>query len=218
MTRSHNAPSNQSLIESIAADLTPVRAFDFRHGVILTTLAALVTVLAVAVFDGFWHGIIDGEANAFFFIVNGMLLVLAAATATATIRIASPAVGNRYDGPRWGLAMLGVLPAVALATLIAQGDAHSVVSDPYGINCMLSGLAAALLTAAALVAWLRRGAPVQIERAGMLAGVTAGAVGSLAYGLSCPIDSFGHLAVWHIAPVAIAALLGRLAFPSLLRW
>ena len=209
---------HQSLIEGMAADLAPVRAFDFRQGAILTGIAALATIAAVAIFEGLWHGALAGQADPLFFIVNGMLLVLGAAAAAAAIRIASPAVGNRYDGPRWGMAMLAVFPAVALVMLIAAGDAHSVMSDPYGLSCMTSGLAASSAVMLALILWLRRGAPVQIERAGMFTGVAAGAIGSFAYGLSCPVDGLGHLAIWHVAPVAIGAIFGRFALPPLLRW
>lgn len=53
---------------------------------------------------------------------------------------------------------------------------------------------------------------------GFYTGVAAGALGSLAYGLSCPFDAIGHLGIWHVAPVAVSAALGRLGVPVLIRW
>ena len=46
----------------------------------------------------------------------------------------------------------------------------------------------------------------------------AGAIGTLLYGLSCPIDSVTHLGIWHVVPVAVAAVAGRLIVPRMIAW
>ena len=99
-----------------------------------------------------------------------------------------------------------------------HGDPHEVTHDPYGLDCFLAGSAFSVLTFAALVGWLRRGAPVSPTLAGTFTGIAAGALGSFAYGLACPIDTLAHLGIWHALPVALGALVGRLGVPPLVRW
>lgn len=209
---------NQDLINQMADDLQPVRALKMRDGLLLVALAAVVSVLLVEVLHGLWAGILEGQASAFFLIANGLLLVLGIASTTSVVTMASPRVGNRHDAPKWTMAMVGVLPAAALITLAAQQSGSVLLNDPYGVKCMLAALATSLVTASALVFWLRRGAPVSLGTAGLHLGVAAGALGSVAYGLACPIDGIVHLGIFHVGPVIIAGLVGRLIVPHLVRW
>ncbi len=207
-----------NLIADLAQDLDPVRVLKTRDGMLLTAGAALASILAVALIDGLWKGPLTGDASMHFYLANAMLAVFGVACAASVVQMASPGVGNRYSGAYWSLAMLAVLPVVALLTLFTQGVAGEVLADPYGVECALHGSAAASITALALTAWLRRGAPVDPARAGLLTGLAAGALGSAAYGLSCPVDTMGHVAFWHILPVGIAGLVGRIVLPRILRW
>ena len=206
------------LIAELAEDLEPVRPLRLIHGVILVALAALATIMAVELIDGLWRGMLDGRAAPFYFITNGMLALLGAAAALAVVRMASPHVGNTHDGARWSFAMLGLLPVTAIIMLALQGSFTEVLHDRYGVECFASGTAFGLITAGVLTMWLRRGAPVSINSAGWYTGIAAGAIGSFAFGLACPIDTVGHLGIWHIAPVAVSAVLGRLIVPTLVRW
>ena len=206
------------LIDQLADDLAPVQPIRLVHGMALVALATVATILLVELIDGLWSGIVDGTANGLFFIANGMLGLLGAASALAVLRMASPRVGNSHEGARWSFAMLGLLPATALVTLAIGGSLASIMADPYGFECMTAGAGFGLVTGAALVMWLRRGAPVSLNAAGLFTGVAAGAIGSFAYGLACPIDTIGHLGIWHVLPVAIAAVAGRLVVPPLVRW
>jgi len=206
------------LIAELAADLEPVRQLKVVHGVVLVTLAAAATVLAVELVDGLWRGMLAGRAAPFFFITNGMLALLGAAATMAVIRMGSPHVGNTHDGARWSFAMLGLLPITAGLILLSQGSLAEVLHDKFGVECFVSGTAFGLISGGALTMWLRRGAPVSTESAGWYTGIAAGAIGALAFGLSCPIDSVGHLGFWHLAPVALSAVIGRLVIPSLVRW
>jgi len=209
---------NQDLIEQMASELQPVRPLKMRDGLLLVALAALVTVLLVEVFVGLWAGVLQGQASAFSMIANGLLLVLGIASATSVVTMASPRVGNRHDAPKWTMAMAGVLPVAALITLAAQQSEAELLGGPYGLHCTGAALVASTLTALALLFWLRRGAPVSLNTAGLHLGVAAGALGSAAYGLACPLDGIVHLGIFHVAPVVIAGLVGRFAVPRLLRW
>ena len=206
------------LITSLADDLKPVAPLRRRNGWLLALASAAVTVLAVALYVGLWQAGLAGTAAPMFFVTNGLLLLLGLAAAGAVLSLAAPAVGNRADAPRWTTAMLALLPLTALVTALAGGHELADLYDAHSAYCLASGTLASVLSFAALTWWLRRGAPVSTGAAGLWAGVAAGAIGSFAYGLSCPIDTVGHLGVWHIAPVAICAVLGRIALPRLIRW
>ncbi|WP_421989735.1 DUF1109 domain-containing protein [Qipengyuania sp.] len=206
------------LIDELAADLSPVRPMKLAHGIALVALAVVGTILLVELLDGLWRGIVSGRASEFFFIANGMLGLLGASSALAVVRMAGPRVGNSHDGARWSLAMFAVLPVAALVMLGFHGDLHEVAHDPYGLDCFLAVSAFGVVTFAALVGWLRRGAPVSPTLAGTFAGIAAGALGSFAYGLACPYDTLAHLGTWHVLPVVLGGIVGRFAVPPLVRW
>lgn len=207
-----------ALIDSLADDLAPVAPLRMRTGLAWVLLAAVATVLLVLVMDGFWHGILTGEASVPYFLANGMLGILGGSSAFAVVRMASPQVGNSQEGARWSAAMLALLPLTALLILGVNGLATAIRHDHAGPDCFLAGIGFGLITAAALVLWLRKGAPVSLTAAGSLTGVAAGAIGSCAYGLACPVDTIAHLGIWHVAPVALLGLVGRYAIPPLVRW
>ena len=92
------------------------------------------------------------------------------------------------------------------------------MTEGYGLECMILGSLTGLLVFAALAFWLRRGAPVSVQAAGLFAGIASGALGSFAFGLACPLDGMVHFGLWHVAPVAVCGILGRLVLPRLIRW
>ena len=207
-----------SFIDDLAEDLAPVTPLRLWHGVALVALSALVTIVLVELLDGLWRGIVEGEASTTFFIANGMLGLLGAAAAGAVVQMASPRVGNRHEGARWSGFMLALLPLSALFVFGGSGLVTAMASDAYGLDCLLAGAAFGLVTAGALVGWLRRGAPVSLAAAGTYTGIAAGALGSFTYGLACPIDTIDHLGTFHVAPVLLMGLIGRFAVPPLVRW
>jgi len=209
---------NHNLIEQMTADLKPVKAIKPRDGWLAVALAIVLTVLAVHVIEGLRAGIVTGRASAFFMIANALLLLLGGAATASVVAMASPRVGNRYDGAKWALAMAAVVPFAALASIVGSGDPVAATADPYGLDCAMKSLIASSITAVTLIAWLRRGAPVSLAAAGWQTGIAAGALGSLAYGMSCPLDDVVHLGLYHVLPVGIAGVIGRLVVPKLVRW
>lgn len=206
------------LIASLAEDLAPVAPLKRRNGWLVALVAVGATVLGVWFYEGLWQVALAGNAAPIFFVTNGLLLLLGLAAAAAVLTLASPAVGNRQDAPKWAAAMLAILPLTAVVTTVAGGHTITELLDPHSAYCLSAGMVASLLTFAAMTWWLRRGAPVSTGAAGLWAGIAAGAIGSFAYGLSCPIDTVDHLGVWHIAPVALCGALGRMVLPRLIRW
>lgn len=210
--------SNQALIAQLAEDLTPVRPMRTRSGWALVAAATAGTLLSVWLAGGFWGGMLTGEAEPFFFVTHGLLLMLGLASATTTIALARPLVGNRQDAPQWAAAMVAILPLTALVIAFVTGAGLAGLVDAHSMHCLTSGVAASALSFVALAYWLKRGAPVSTHAAGLLAGIAAGAIGSFAYGITCPIDSVAHLGIWHVLPVPICGALGRIILSRLIRW
>lgn len=207
-----------SLVAELANDLVPVRTLRLRDGLALTVLAAVATVLLVQLSEGLWMTGMTGHASPFFYLGNGLLLVLGIAASVGVLTMASPRVGNRYDGPRWAMAMAAVLPLAAMVALVGQPGGVAAYHDSHAAYCLTVGLAFSALVAGSLILWLRRGAPVSTNTAGLLTGVAATSLGSAAYGLSCSVDNVMHIGLWHAAPVFVGAIVGRFLLPPLLRW
>lgn len=207
------------LIAAMTEDLTPVKRVKPAEGLAMIGFATVVAAIAsIAIFD-FWQGMVNGEASGYFWITNLFLLVLGAASSMAIVASALPRVGARANAPVWGAAMVGVLPVAGLLSLLSSGAGHDhAATELWYWECAAYGFSASLLVAFAAVMFLRRGAPVSLERAGWITGLAAGSLGSLAYGITCPLDTVMHVGVVHIVPVALAAVMGRLVVPSLIRW
>jgi hypothetical protein len=212
------ARDRDNIIAALTEELTPVRGFRFSDGIFLVGFALFASVLGVAYVKGLWNGIVTGEAAPFFWIANGLMLLLGLASASATIAVASPYVGSRHDSPKWASAAVALLPLAAIISVLPDGHGPASLMDPVSLHCFTSALTTSTVTGAVLILWLRRGAPVALNEAGWLAGLAAGALGAVAYGLSCPLNTVTHLGVWHVLPVAVSAVIGRLAVPRLVGW
>ncbi|AWW75822.1 hypothetical protein CD351_15435 [Erythrobacter sp. KY5] len=214
----------EALIASLTEDVTPVKRVKPANGAMLIGFATIVAaIVSIAIFE-FWTGMVSGEASGFFWITNGLLMVLGAASTSALVASALPRVGTRANAPFWSAAMLAVMPVAALLTMFSIEATHdhsaSAFADPvlWYFECAAYGFSAGLLVATAAVMFLRQGAPVSIERASWLTGLAAGSLGSLAYGITCPLDTLSHVGIVHVLPVAISAVVARLVVPPLIRW
>ena len=216
-------PSREALIAALTEDLTPVKRIRPRDGAALIVFATIIAGIASLMIFGFWSGMITGEASPYYWISNGLLAVVGASSTAALVSSAVPKVGSRSSAPLWSTAMLAVLPLAAIITLmsIEAGHDHGLGLDDPGLmywECAAYGLGASSIIAVAAIMFLRRGAPVSLDRAGWLVGLTSGSLGALAYNVTCPLDSLLHVGIWHVFPVFAAAVFWRYAAPSLIRW
>ena len=220
-------PTREDLIAALTEDLTPVVRVKPAQGAGLIAFATIVAgACCIAIFE-LWTGMFTGEASAFYWITNLLLLLLGAASTSGLVSSAIPRVGSRGAAPYWSAAMLGVVPIVAIIIVTSLELNHdhssgvpSVLADPLSWywECAAYGSIAGIVVAIAAVMFLRRGAPVSLERSGWLTGLAAGSLGALAYNITCPLDTVAHVGIWHTAPVLIWAVIGRLAVPPLIRW
>ncbi len=211
--------NSDTFIAGLVDELQPVAPLRQGSGMVQAVFALLVGAAGmVTVFD-MRPDFLAGQPEGLALLSTGLFLILALASAWAVVDMARPHVGSRREGWAWNAAMVAVLPLTALALMAANlwRGAHSGLHDD-GTTCMQHGLLWSVLTAATLVLWLRRGAPAQPERAGLLTGVAAGSAGIFAVSLFCPHSELVHIGVWHGLTVALAGLIGRFAVPPMVRW
>ncbi len=207
------------LIYDLVERLRPVRALRIRSGMLQLALAALASFALSALWLDIREDLLAGAFPPMFLIANGLFLILSLAAGSSVVMMAGPQVGNRHDGWKWAVAMASLLPlsAIIMATLHHHDD-PPILAPEHDFNCVAYGTGFGLLMATALTRRLRRGAPVSPERASLLVGIAAGAIGVCAYGISCPLDTIFHIGIWHSVPVLISGFFGRLIIPALIRW
>lgn len=211
--------NSDTLIAALVDDLKPVRPLRPIEGGARVAGAVVLTGVFVLAINGLAGNVAAGSLSPLFLLANGLLLLLGLAACTSTIVMASPRVGNRHDGTRWAMAMAAVFPVVTIIMLAMHGGDLPHLLDAAGSwHCFAEATVASLLIAGALLFWLRRGAPVSPEKAGLHLGIGATALGSAIYGISCPVDTIYHLGVWHALPVGLGGIVGRSLIPALLRW
>jgi hypothetical protein len=191
-----------------------------RDGVRLAWSAALVLPLLVAVValaEGLVPPALWGQSATLW--KAGYALSLAGAAVWLFRRAGRPGMG--LSGP---VAMVAIL--LGAAALIGLQDwlrappgmqmgklvGHSALFCPAAILIMsLPMLGAAL--------WAARGlAPLRPGLAGAAAGMMAGGLAALAYGLACTEGALVFVAVWYSLGMLLATALGALAGRFLLRW
>ena len=218
-------PENEQLdqpddfINSLVADLRPVRALTRRGGLGLALAAAIAALLFAAFTVGLRDEILSGQLNPMFLLSSGLFLLLGIASTFTVVEMSRPSVGSLRDGWKWAAAMAALLPATAL--LLAAVDVFNgkgVIVDPEDRICLFYGVGLGLGVAAALTFWLRRGAPTSPARAGLLTGIAAGSVGIFTFSLCCPHNDIMHIGLWHTLAVVVSAGLGRAIVPWAIRW
>lgn len=211
--------SSDALIAELVDGLEPVRPLRLAEGVALALGAAAVTAVAVVAAFGLRAEWLAGHLDPMQLVSTLLFLGLALAATVTVVVMSRPQVGSDHGSWRWAAAMAGLLPLAGAIVALARGaSAMSPELMRHGAECLAGGSAASLLVFALLAAWLRRGAPTSPERAGLVAGVAAGAFGIFAASLHCADNDIVHIGLWHSAAVAVTGLAGRALVPRLVRW
>ncbi len=213
-------PHNPDIfIHSLLNELKPVTPLRQSTGMVQSLLALTVGVLAFCGLLGLRPDIASGQPHAMVLTSSGLFLVLALASAWAAIDMARPHVGTNREGWGWTALMAGVLPIAALALAAsALWHGRDVALDMGGIACMGFGIMVGLITATMLTLWLRKGAPTNPQRAGLLTGVASGSAGIFAVSLHCPHSNLLHIGIWHGLTVVLMGVIGMWVGPRLIRW
>lgn len=211
--------SSDALIAELVGGLEPVRPLRFGEGIALALAGAAVTAGVMIGLYGLRADWLAGSINPMQLVATGLYFGLAVAASVTVVIMSRPHVGSDHTGWRWAAAMAGLLPlAGAIVAAVKGRAALSSEAMIHGAECFAVGSSASLLVLGLLVMWLRRGAPTSPERAGLVAGVAAGAFGIFAFSLHCPFNDIVHIGLWHTAVVVVMGAVGRALVPPLIKW
>ncbi len=206
-------------IDFLVDELRPVRPVKSSAAFLLATMLTTAIALIVAGTIGVRPDVAAAEPANIVLVRSGTLLLLGFATLQALALSARPGVGTQNNGWKWILAIAGLFPLAAFFSwLQAKPIFFAAATSPSAIWCVGISLSSALAVGAALTIWLRRGAPVNINRSSWLVGLAAGCFGTFCYSLYCPSQSVEYVGIWYGLCVAISAIAGRLIAPRFIRW
>jgi hypothetical protein len=144
-------------------------------------------------------------------------LLLGILAAPLALRLAQPLARARLAW-LWIIPMLG-LGLLVFAYLTTPSQARMMeFTGKTILPCLVSIPALSVPLLAAFLVALRRGAVMAPMRAGLIAGLAAGGLGTAIYALHCTEDSPLFYVTWYGAGIAITAGLGALIGRSVLRW
>lgn len=114
--------------------------------------------------------------------------------------------------------LLAAAAAIGWWVIDAQGRPATLLLGSSWTICSPSILLLSVPLLAALMAALRRLAPVRLRLAGFAAGLCAGGVAAAIYALHCIEYSPAFIALWYSLGIAAASAVGAIAGPRALRW
>ena len=210
-------------MSALVDDLVPVRPVKRRENLLLVVGTTLVASFIVAMTFGIRGDVLAGHPNPIVIIRAGLLLLLGLATTLAVAAAARPSVGKPHSGWIWALAAAALFPFAAFCQflyLYSSGQPLSLfmVDFEYGTRCMTVSCLSALWIGSFLTWWLRRGAPIALNRAGWLVGIAAGSFGTFSFNVYCNSVSIFYIGLWYSLAVTVCAVAGRLIVPRLIRW
>ena len=211
--------STPHLVAELVDDLRAVRPLSMGRGLMLAGISLGATMTVVALPLGLRDDMAAGHFDPIVLLATGLFLLLGIAASVTVIGMSRPHVGSEHSGWKWAAAMAALLPVTAIALAMVNGPHvldHAMPSS--GLECVMAGGLLSLISAGALILWLRRGAPTSPEQAGLLTGVAAGSFGIFAYSFHCGASNIYHIGLWHSMTVVVAAAIGRMVVPRLLRW
>jgi len=212
--------NTDDLITRLAKDVPPVRrgatVMRLALGILLGALvSATVVVLALGIRPDLGLAM-RGTA---FWIKWGYTFSLALAAIVMTVQLARP------DSARLRWTWLLAVPVVLLTGLgvaelartppalwLAMWLGHSWMICPWLVLALARPILVGLLWS------VRRLAPTRLRAAGAAAGLAAGAFAATVYCIHCPEVSAIFVLTWYSLGILLAASIGALLGPRLLRW
>jgi len=212
--------NTDDLIASLSDGVQPVG----RHAVGLRLAlgvigGAVVSILLISVTLGFRPDLWLAMQGPAFWMKWSYTVSLSAGAIYATARLARPDPGSLRR--LWLIA----LPVLVLATLglgelittprsewLAMWLGHTWTKCPWLVLALAMPIFVGLLWS------FRQMAPTRLRAAGAAAGLAAGAFAATVYCLHCPEVSAIFVLTWYSLGILLAASLGALVGPRLLRW
>ncbi|HEY1609583.1 MAG TPA: DUF1109 domain-containing protein [Paraburkholderia sp.] len=208
------------LIDMLSTGAAPVErhAGARRFGAALP-LAALGSWLLMAVLFGVRPDLAVVARTAAFWEKLAFPLVVGLGALLTVSRLARP--GARVGAGAWLLALPVVLIWIgggALVALAEPADRAALLLGYTWRTCPFNILLLSVPGFLAVFQAVRGLAPTRLRAAGAAAGLLAGAIATLAYSFHCPEMSPAFWGIWYLFGMLLAAALGALLGPTLLRW
>jgi len=196
---------SDDLIDRLVIDLQPVKRL--RSPALRTIQFACLAIAAMtaAVLFGTLRADLAAKLHDPSYLAeSGLLFMLFGGATFAALRSGVP--GAKPGSASWlvGLSASAWLLIVG-AHYHAPPDAIDFAS---GLACLHRTLVLGALPACGLLAMMRRSAPLAAGTSGSLVMISAGALAVLGTRVLCAKDNAMHVFAWHLAPVALFALLG----------
>ncbi len=212
--------NTDQLVITLGSSVTLVRRGLIPRRIMWGVTAGGAVTLAMVVLQlGFRPDLVIAMHSFAFWMKWTYTLSLAVIAILATAHLARP----EAQRPRW-LWLLAV-PIAALAAL-AAGELIRTPTSGWaelwmGLSWRICSTRVATLSLpifAGLVVAFRRLAPTRLRLTGAVVGLAAGAFGATLYCLHCPEVSAVFVLTWYTLGIAVAAAIGALLGPKLLRW
>jgi hypothetical protein len=212
--------TDNNLITTLCADLTPVRQHSIQQQLLVAgvaggsiSFAALLATLGVQPGLASMAGIMPLAIKA------GFAASIAAVGLAATIQLARPD-GAPTNTLQKVAAIIVLLASIAL---VQAGYTHDVGQSRLLLgaswqSCSLRIAALSIPITAALGWIVRQQAPVRLRQAGGAVGLAGGATAAALYALACTETSSAFVLVWYSAGIALSTAIGATLGPRLLRW
>lgn len=212
--------NHQALIQSLCDDLTPVRTASAGQLIgrgIATGAAASFAIIALVL--GLQPHLASVAATLGLVMKSGSMLAIGLLSVRALRGLARPGAAPVPLLAPVGI-VLAMLAAIALGQLSAGADAGAgrLWLGASWQSCSLRIAALSLPLLVGIVWALRQQAPVHLRRAGAVAGLCAGSMAAALYALACSEQSAGFVLLWYSLGIGLAAGIGALLGPRLLRW
>jgi hypothetical protein len=212
--------NTDQLIESLAADVAPVSRHSVGRRLALGVVAGIaISALVIALGLGVRPDLFAALHSFPLWMKAGYTASLAACAIYATAQLARPEPANLrrlwlIAIPVVLLALVGVdeLMRTPPGEWLAMWLGHSWKKCPWLVLMLSAPIFIGLLWS------FRRLAPTRLRAAGATAGLAAGAFAATVYCLHCPEVSAIFVLTWYSLGILLAASIGALVGPRLLRW
>lgn len=206
------------LIEALVADAAPrgpsLRATVFMALVFSAVIAAAVMSSTLGMRQDAFTSLVHSPRFVFKFVFT---FTVFASALYLSLRLARP---GTVASPLALALPLVVLVGGVTAELVALPEKAwmSNMVGRYWYTCLTFGPLISLGPLAVLLIALKRGAPENPTRAGFVAGLAAGGIGTFFYAAHCPDDSPLFVALWYTIVVLMMGAIGALIGSRVLRW
>jgi hypothetical protein len=212
--------NTDQLIVSLTGDVAPVSRHSVGRRLALgVTAGAMISLLVTAFVIGVRPDLGTAIFQFSFWMKWGYTASISVAAIFATARLARPDPGNLRR--LWLLALpIGLLLLVGIDELVrtppgewlAMWLGHSWKRCPWLVLILSAPIFIGLLWS------FRRLAPTRLRAAGAAAGLAAGAFAATVYCLHCGEVSAIFVLTWYSLGILLAASIGALIGPKVLRW